>query len=147
MNIFHRFSSVSIVGFEQVNVSYIWAAAQTWRKICSNLENSDRYLKFHLFDRKRYLSLKAVTIVGYSKEAYQIFWFKWYDIAYIVAWLLKNYLTKIYRHRSQKNIRFSPPASIYLFKVSTRNTRKRCEIWSKCNNKGTKMTSFWYINC
>ena len=33
---------------------------------------------------------------------------------------------------------FQNPANIYLFKVNNRNTRKRCEIWSKLTVKATE---------
>ena len=40
------------------------------------------------------------------------------------------------------------PANIYLFKINSRNTRKRCNICTKLTNKNTRtksMTSLWCL--
>ena len=51
-------------------------------------------------------------------------------LIYIVKWLVKSYVISFVRRLIKDD-----PAGIYVFKVTNRNTRKRCEICSKLTIK------------
>ena len=56
---------------------------------------------------------------------------------------------KLAQNESRRVMSSTNPANIYMFKISNRNTRKRCEICSKLIMKKTKtsLTSFWCFHC
>ena len=136
------FSSVSIVGFEQVNVS--WDSKSDDPRKHTGWSAS----KFGVFSGPHFalFSTNVEKKNGPKKLLIQTpctyFLYKWKESFTILKPRLtvNNVNSILYRTFEVIHDSHSIPAGNYMLKVSNRNTRTRCEICS-VNNKNTRMMS------